>query len=476
MVTIKDIPVDYLLKQNDDFFTSDKFNNGVALFDSLKTNTPLLTEAPTVPDDLINSFLIKQLLDYYDGHRAFLTTKLLDYYESGFFNYYSQEDQTKLLYINLQKQLAVPKEDVVQHLAMDTSTLDFDLNKKIFAERIFRDSTSLQLDDAFGAQSAAVDTSSLPIYPPTTSNKILDLVKNIKFLKQSPPNVFNKDAFLSSSLNAFIRNVVIENTTNLKSGLFSNVIATKPVNNFVDNSDIIDLLKTLLLDRYDSTSKNNPSDVSNFIPSFRNVISDLLASITQEKYDFFFYEFDKSSPSNTWTVSHKQGKNPVALIVFPNGSSIDYSIVTYTIEYVDHDNLNIHIGSSIAGKAYLLFDKKNTFTTIKEYWKSTLDPKISVAILDNISIMNLFIEDSSDGFVYEYYNSDGILTAIQPVVTMTDKKLTFTFAGNLTGELYVMPVNRFVAQQAALTITVNNIKTLLANFDFINKRYNSWQI
>lgn len=443
----------YLLKQGSDFFSSQRYTDAVALFDSLKENVSLLPVTEVLADD--------PLLEL-------LNAKLVEYYLTGEITTIDGSEKDKLLYLSLLSQLKENPRNEVIKMEMDKSTLDFDNSFEYSIKRIFESPLLIEMKSNDNYNRNTTSLTNAPLYPVKDNDPVKNIKELVSFFKsENSPAVFNKTEYSNIIFKNFMNKTLLDNATSLQQNGFYNSF-TIDGRKFTD-TELLMLLKEFLIDRYLSKSYNETSVITDVDTSIHTAVKNHLINITSTRYDFTLYIEKIETPSTTWTFQLNDAEGTVANNIswLVDGVDINSSGNAPTVSKTS-TTVTLTFPTAQTGRMFVLVDTKNTFSTIKEYYNYTDDKRILSKKGNGTNTLDVFLTKPKDGILLEI---DG---AVISSVEYFKDKVRVTFDNPTDKMLYVLPVNRFSPSLTSFKVNDSNILEVLQTIDLFTERYQLW--
>jgi hypothetical protein len=260
-ITVKDLPMNYLVNQDSSFFSSLKFNNHKDLFNSLKQNTPLITNPNPLHN--FNSSII-----------SFIKDKLLDRYESLELSINDLNEEYTYLYLTTLN-AKLDNDEILEDIKIfDTSTYDLKY-KTYYVTQILKSPKEIELSYLnFNARNNINYSLINSVKPESTNNPLLNINQLINYFNsQENPNAIYNNSTESILLQNIIKDILF--TGSLKEYIENN---NNSYNMKIKKSELLKLVKNTLLSRYLGKHKI-VSDLSDITPSFNFIIENKLKEI-----------------------------------------------------------------------------------------------------------------------------------------------------------------------------------------------------
>lgn len=440
-LTIKDLDVKFLLNKDTDFFSSTEFENHTDLFDTLKTNTPLLPNPPNIVN--IETDLI-----------AFTIDKLADYYSTLEFFPNDEFEEKKLLLIILRSAILNTTEELVDVIEMNKSTFDFNNNLEYRLERKYKEEKEIHLEVMnANAVGNIVNSTINSIAPEKTNNPILDIIAKTKYYNDSlnPNIIFQKNQDINI-IRELIKNIL--STGSLKEYLNSNKLF---LNQKMKKQDITNLLILSLAERYENKSSSKSLEYLN--PTLSDIVIENLRN-SLLPYEIICDEFPIDN-LNTITVNYTNDSIPNQILVLKS----DNTLVTPLTVSNSAGETTLTFSSNITGNIYLLF-LNESLKAIKDQY--SVD-RITYKHVINTNKLTFYNEEIFKGFFYEIYSNN---TRIYPSsVDIMSNYITLHFPSNITMHGYFIPNVKINSYLNFFNLNESTVESFLANNDVFTGKY-----
>ena len=448
-LTLKDIPVEFLTKQDSSFFQSQSYLDAVSLFNSIKVNTPLI--APITINSVSDIAII-------------FKNKLIDNYLTGEFTFNTSDEQLTLLYIKLVGINMKIKSNKVLLQEMNISTLDVPTTFRVGFKRVFKSVTKLTTIEKFKRTKVVVTVPPSAQFPTKTNNPIQDITDSVKFFRSnSSPLVFDREKFNVKLFNEFIKQAILFNSNNYGTVSNDTPIAThneKPI----FKSDLVAFLQELLILKYTQTYTENTTN--ELITDDQDIVSSIIKNLNIKpvKYNFLVYNFVQEVSDTVWIVDHNLDI-PVPYTKLKTIIKANNSVLLNPTVVETTNSITLTLPSTDSGICTLLLDSSGTFDSIKNYFNYQPDGKTFKFTFFNTNTYEVFCEGMDEGFLYEVYLNNNIVVIPSSIVITSKNTVVFTFSSNITGKIFIMPANRFDTTTNTIFITEKNLDAICSMID-----------
>jgi hypothetical protein len=459
-LTIKDIPIDYLLDKSSSFFDSDEYYKAIDLFNSLKYDDSTFIDNIGILDSnqlihLRNFIYLKYLNievdlnnNYYYIYFKFKAIKIFNdrykllndkSYKEPVRNYYNLSYtlvmKRRIDYSNYIK-ISYNSKNNIDNLYLE--------DKKVPV--ISRDNIVSSLMEQINFNKTHLNTKFIQNPEKyTIMNRIMDINKYIF----STPIILPKSVRVSTTYNKYIKNVYHENL------------------NYIRDQVYYRYKKYLDLKQTDELVYDNRTIISNLLNKFESV------------YDFTIIhdKFNSNRISFNASTNYIVSANFNQIYIYDvSGNLIKDYVLT-----LNGNTIIIDFDSEIEGY-YFIPSVSNILHNLNlaDVCETSLEPHTYLKILysDNYgSEIDIYYTDIDKGLLVVIYDEKGIRYDNYTIVNINSDMSKLYIEGNYTqGVIYIIPTINYMSNNNFVIISDSTVLSLMNNFNFLNKEYDIWKV